>query len=111
MPPQTVSQLVQQPQQVDLLMQVQQVHLSEHVHQEHTQLVPQDFGAVFAHLVFYMLQVPPQLPVLLLLQDVQFMPQQQLAQHANQVSTLLAQQIVQLVLLVLCVQVVIAVEH
>jgi len=54
---------------------------------------------------------PPQLPVLLLLQDVQFMAQQQLAQLANQVSTMLVQQVVQLVQLVSHVQVVIAVEH
>jgi len=73
-------------------------------------LVQQDFGVKHAHLVFYMLQVV-QLPVLLLLQVVQFMAQQQLAQLANQVSTWLLQHLAQLVLLVLSVQVVIAVEH
>jgi hypothetical protein len=79
---------------VDSQTLVQQVQVSEHVHQVHMLLVEQDFGVKHAQLVFYMLQVPPQLPVLLLLQVVQFILHQQLVQHAIKVSTLLVQQVV-----------------
>jgi hypothetical protein len=83
----TVSSLVQQFIQVILLTPVQELQLSEPVHQVHMLLVQQDFGAIHAQLVFYMLQVPPQLPVLLLFQVVQFIIHQQLVNHAIQVST------------------------